>query len=83
MTTNSEDIKDKLDALAMDIAETAMAVNPDRPLLFGEKLDAFKALTAYHLGVAKVNKKKSGEDDKPEQGENFDGFRKSVEASGE
>ncbi len=70
-------IKIKLDALALAIADEAKN-EPN----FGNKLDAFKALTAYHLGIVKIAKKKSGEDDPTEKGETFDGYRKSIEASG-
>lgn len=76
----TDDIKDKLDALASSIATSA---SMDGVLPFPDKLDAFKALTAYYLGVTKVSKKKNDEDDPTEKGETFDGFRKSVEASGE
>ena len=72
------DIKTQLDTLALSIAQQASTPGV---LNFADKLDAFKALTAYHLGVAKV-KKKNGEDDKPEKGETFDDFRKQVEAGG-
>lgn len=73
-----EQIKKKLDELALSLATHATL----ETTIFVDKLDAFKALTAYHLGVSKVNKKKSGEDNNPEKGETFDGFRKSVETSG-
>ena len=74
----ADNIKIKLDKLALSIADTVSADN----YLFADKLDAFKVLTAYYLGEAKV-KKKNGENDKPEHGETFDAFRKSIEASGD
>lgn len=72
----SDPLKQQLDALALSIASIAAADT----VSFPDRLDAFKALTAYHLGLTKVGKK-SGED-KENQGENFDAFRKSIEAGG-
>ncbi len=74
----TDDLKTQLDALALEIAKQVS--NTEKPLLFDEKLDAFKALTSYHLGNAKMNNsKKSGEGDK-QPGETFDDIRKSAEA---
>lgn len=67
-------LKAELDKLALSIASTMN--EPGTPLQ--DRLDAFKVLTAYHLGLTKLGKK-SGEDS---NGETFDAFRKSVEASG-
>lgn len=76
------DIKTQLDKLALSIVQSALnPVEGQQPLLFPDKLDAFKALTTYHLGTLKA-KKKSGEDDNPEKGETFDDFRNSVETGG-
>ena len=72
----TETLKDQLDKLALSIASTANADGVNLP----DRLDAFKALTAYHLGLTKVGKK-SGEEDKP-KGETFDGYREQIEASG-
>jgi hypothetical protein len=76
MSKQKEDLKIALDELALSIASH---VKSDT-VLFADRLDAFKALTAYHLGLTKVGKK-SGEPSK--EGENFDAFRKQVETSGE
>ena len=73
----SNPLKEQLDALALSIASTANAEGVNLP----DRLDAFKALTTYHLGLTKIGKK-SGEEDKP-KGESFDAFRKQVEASGD
>ena len=69
-------LKQQLNALALSIASLASS----ETVSFPDRLDAFKALTAYHLGLTKIGKK-SGEDDN-KHGESFDAFRKSVETSG-
>ncbi len=74
--TKIDPLKAQLDKLALSIASTANGENVTLP----DRLDAFKALTAYHLGLTKIGKK-TGEDDKP-KGETFDGYRKSIEAGG-
>ena len=70
-------LKEALDDLALSIASH---VASDK-VIFADRLDAFKALTAYQLGLTKVGGKKPGESNK--DGENFDAFRKQVEAGGE
>lgn len=65
-------IKTKLDQLAKKIVEDALQTQSSI-----ERLDAFKLLTNYYIGTTKMdtqNKPKEGE----ENGDNFDGFRKSV-----
>ena len=79
MTTapkTTDKLKQELDKLALSIASSVNTGEANLP----DRLDAFKALTAYHLGLTKLGKK-SGEGDK-QKGEGFDGFRKQVEASG-
>ena len=73
----SKHLKSELDKLALSIAQTANAGE----INLSSRLDAFKALTAYHIGLTKVGKK-SGEDDKP-KGESFHEYRKSIETSGD
>lgn len=74
---SSDPFKAELDKLALNIASVAS----DPTVVFPDRLDAFKALTAYYLGLNKS--KKSGEDINPKHGESFDAFRKSVETSGD
>ena len=71
-------LKTQLDALALSIAST---VNSEGVPL-QDRLDAFKALTAYQLGFTKLGKK-TGKTDEPPRGETFDGYRNAVEASGD
>lgn len=77
--TKDLEIKKELDKLALDLASKAASDTT----IFAEKLDAFKALTTYYLGISKANKKKNGESsDKQPKGETFNGYRQSVETSG-
>lgn len=52
-----------LDRLARNICDSLLSDHSKIP--FGEKLDAFKALTAYHLGLQKMTRKDNGEDRDP------------------
>ena len=70
----TEDIGTKLARLALTIADKAM--EDDVPLV--DRLDAFKALTTYHVNTTKINAKQTPED----EGEsNFDNFRKRIETA--
>ena len=69
-------IKSQLDKLAKKIAEDALSTQSSI-----ERLDAFKLLTNYYIGTTKMDTKKKSEGDE-DGGENFDGFRKSVETGG-
>lgn len=70
-----EDIGSKLAALAIIIADKAS--KPD--VLLTDVLDAFKALTAYHIGTTRVNAKRDTEDD--DEGSTFNGLRKRIDAA--
>jgi hypothetical protein len=67
-------IKKKLDDLAKMIVDDALTTESSI-----ERLDAFKLLTNYYTQTTKIDNKKPKEDD---DGDTFDGFRKSVKASG-
>ena len=71
----SPDIKTQLDTLAKKIAEEAMG-----DITFENKLESFKVLTTYYVNTTKVKGKSSDDNN----GDNFDEFRKRIEAvSGE
>lgn len=67
-------IEDELEKLAEKIATYANGEN----VIFKDRLDSFKALTAYHFN--KNNAKKKPEEGEV-QGETFDGFRERVAAT--
>lgn len=67
-------IKSQLDKLAKKIADDALQTQSSI-----ERLDAFKLLTNYYIGTTKMDSKKKSDGD---EGETFDGFRKSVETGG-
>ena len=59
----NSDVKVKLTALALKIADAALADSVG----LGERLDAFKVLTAYYVGTRKLREQEDpGDDDDKE-----------------
>lgn len=69
------ELADKLETLATKLADSALSDNT----LAHDRMEIFKLLTTYHLGVSKVSKPKDPNDEP--QGETFDGFRNRVAAT--
>ncbi len=67
----SDPLANSLDLLAKKIAEDALIAPSSK-----DRLDAFKALTTYHLGLTKVRAENQADDDSKGS---FDDFRKQVE----
>ena len=69
----------KVGGLLEDLAVSLLqeALNGDHPVQFDQKLDAFKALTTYHVGVTRVNAKAPQNEDDP-IGFNFGAARKKI-----
>ena len=77
MSRNPKDINEVLDEFAHDVAKTAKAAATP----FEEKLDAFKALTAYAALRHKMRQK--GDDLDQDGEETMDDLRAHMKAAGE
>ena len=80
MTRNTKDINEVLDELAHDVAKTAKGQSGDK-VPFEEKLDAFKALTAYAALRHKMRQKGDDLDD-PEES-TMEDLRAAISGAGE
>jgi hypothetical protein len=71
------DLQGKLDDLAIKIVDDALKTESSK-----ERLEAFKLLTNYRIGMKKIEDAPPPDDDENLEDFNFDASRKSVEASG-
>lgn len=75
------DIGEKLEQLAERLVNEALANNaePEKNLGFTARLDVFRAISTYHLGLKKL-KKKPGDDD--DEDVNFNDVKARLRAVG-
>jgi hypothetical protein len=74
--TSPDPVADGLATLAKSILDEARSADVGLDM----RLDAFKAVTAYYVGVKKVNGKTDGSDDS-EGAASFDQFRQRIASS--
>lgn len=72
---SSKTVADKLDKLAKALLEEALSAQPPNSV---NRLDVFKAVSAYHIGSTRAAK---GQTDGEAEGASFQDLRRSLESA--